>query len=217
MDKLKKIVAEAAISYIEPDSIIGVGTGSTVNFFIDALEPLKHSIKGAVSSSKQSAERLKKIGIQVFDMNEISDLPIYFDGADEINSCLQMIKGGGGALTHEKIIASLAKQFICIVDSSKQVQVLGKFPVPIEVIPMARSHIARQIVIDFQGEPVYRNGVTTDGNIILDVHNLKIHDPLTMETALNQLPGVVSNGIFALQKATTVLVANKTGAYITIK
>lgn len=207
----KKAVAEAAIQYVEKGSIVGVGTGSTTNFFIDALAPLASQLKGAVSSSEASTERLKALGIEVFDLNEVDSFDIYVDGADEVNPQSHMIKGGGAALTREKIVSAVAKRFICIVDDSKEVDVMGKFPLPVEVIPMARSYVAREIV-KLGGDPVYRQGVVTDnGNVILDVHNLKITDAVELETKLNQIVGVVTNGLFAMRGADVVLVATDNG------
>jgi ribose 5-phosphate isomerase A len=210
-DALKKQVAEAAIKYVPHDTIIGVGTGSTVNFFIDALAAIKNKIEGAVSSSEASKIRLQKLGIPIIDLNSVSTLSVYIDGADEINAHLQMIKGGGAALTREKIVAAVAEQFICIADASKKVDVLGKFPLPVEVIPMARSYVARQIV-KLGGDPDYRQGVITDnGNIILDVYNLKIIDPLKLEQDLNNITGVVTNGLFARRPADVLLLATEHG------
>ena len=207
----KKAVAEAAIKYVEPDTIVGVGTGSTVNFFIDALAEIKHKIVGAVSSSDASTEKLKAHGIEVFSLNEVDSLSVYVDGADEVTEHKHMIKGGGAALTREKIVAAVAKTFVCIVDDTKQVPVLGKFPLPVEVIPMARSYVARELV-KLGGDPVYREGVVTDnGNVILDVHNLNIINPREMEDAINSLAGVVTNGIFANRGADIVLVATGSG------
>ena len=207
----KQAVGRAAIKYVEPDTIIGVGTGSTVNYFIDALADIKHQIAGAVSSSVASTERLKALGIDVFELNEVDSLSIYVDGADEVTEHKHMIKGGGAALTQEKIVSAVAKTFVCIVDNSKEVGVLGKFPLPVEVIPMARSYVARELV-KLGGDPVYRNGVVTDnGNVILDVHNLEILNPVELEKAINNIPGVVTNGIFALRGADIVLVATDEG------
>ncbi|KMT64591.1 ribose-5-phosphate isomerase RpiA [Catenovulum maritimum] len=207
----KRAAAEAAIQYVEEDSIIGVGTGSTTNYFIDALAPLADKIRGAVSSSEASTERLKALGIEVFDLNQVSSYDIYVDGADEVNPQKHMIKGGGAALTREKIVAAVAKRFICITDDSKPVDVMGKFPLPVEVIPMARSYVAREIV-KLGGDPVYRQGVVTDnGNVILDVHNMQITDPVSLENTLNQITGVVTNGLFAKRGADIVLVAGKDG------
>jgi len=207
----KQAVGRAAIKYVESDTIIGVGTGSTVNYFIDALADIKHQIAGAVSSSVASTERLKALSIDVFELNEVDSLSIYVDGADEVTEHKHMIKGGGAALTQEKIVSAVAKTFVCIVDNSKEVGVLGKFPLPVEVIPMARSYVARELV-KLGGDPVYRNGVVTDnGNVILDVHNLEILNPVELEKAINNIPGVVTNGIFALRGADIVLVATDDG------
>lgn len=207
----KLAVAKAAIEYVENDSIVGVGTGSTVNFFIDELGKIKHKIEGAVSSSEASTERLKALGIEVFELNEVSQLSVYIDGADEVTEHKHMIKGGGAALTREKIVAGAATTFVCIVDESKRVPVLGKFPLPVEVIPMARSFVARELV-KLGGDPEYRQGVVTDnGNVILDVHNLEILNPRELEQAINNIPGVVTNGIFALRGADIVLSATNTG------
>jgi ribose 5-phosphate isomerase A len=207
----KKAVARAAIKYVEQDSIVGVGTGSTVNFFIDALGEIKNKIEGAVSSSEASTQRLKALGIEVFELNEVSNLSVYIDGADEVTEHKHMIKGGGAALTREKIVAGAAKTFVCIVDESKRVPVLGKFPLPVEVIPMARSFVARELV-KLGGDPEYRQGVITDnGNVILDVHNLEIINPRELEQKINNIPGVVTNGIFALRGADIVLSATNSG------
>lgn len=208
---LKQQVAQAAIEYVVDDAIIGVGTGSTVDCFIDELAKIKDRIRGAVSSSERSTLKLKQYGIEVFDLNSVYDLPVYVDGADEVNSHLAMIKGGGGALTREKIVAAVAKQFICIADHSKLVKVLGDFPLPIEVIPSARSYVARQL-IKFGGEPRLREGFTTDnGNVILDLHGLQIVDPYTLEREINQIVGVVCNGLFANRGANVLLLGTKTG------
>ncbi|XOV81128.1 MAG: ribose-5-phosphate isomerase RpiA [Aestuariibacter sp.] len=210
-DQKKQAAAEAAISYLEPDAIIGVGTGSTVNYFIDALAEHKNNIAGAVSSSEESTKRLKALGIDVLDLNSVSDLSIYVDGADEITEHLHMIKGGGAALTREKIVAAVADKFICIIDDTKQVPMLGRFPLPVEVIPMARSYVARELV-KLGGDPVYREGVVTDnGNVILDVHNLKIMDPVALENTINQIVGVVTNGLFAKRGANVVLIGTEQG------
>ena len=213
--EMKKIAAQAALQFVKPDMIVGVGSGSTVNCFIEALGTLKDQIKGAVAASKNSEALLREQGIEVFSTNDVSSLDIYVDGADEINPQKMMIKGGGAALTREKIVAALAKNFICIVDSSKQVDVLGStFPLPIEVIPMARSQVARKLVA-LGGAPEYREGVVTDnGNIILDVHNFEILNPVEMEKELNNIAGVVTNGIFALRPANTVIVGTPNGAKI---
>ena len=213
--EMKKIAAQAALQFVKPDMIVGVGSGSTVNCFIEALGTLKDQIKGAVAASKNSEELLRQQGIEVFSTNDISSLDIYVDGADEINPQKMMIKGGGAALTREKIVAALAKNFICIVDSSKQVDVLGStFPLPIVVIAMARSQVARKLVT-LGGAPEYREGVVTDnGNIILDVHNFAIMNPVEMEKELNNIAGVVTNGVFALRPANTVIVGTPDGAKI---
>jgi len=210
-DEMKKAAAEAALEYIKPGDMVGVGTGSTVNFFIDALATIKHRIEGAVSSSEASTERLKSHGIPVFDLNEVNELSVYVDGADEVTKHMAMIKGGGGALTREKIVAAVAEKFVCIVDDSKLVDVMGNFPLPIEVIPMARSYVARRIV-KLGGQPVYREGFVTDnGNQILDVHNMSIVDPLKLETDLNQIVGVVTNGLFAHRGANIVVMGTPEG------
>ncbi|WP_438864270.1 ribose-5-phosphate isomerase RpiA [Neptunicella sp.] len=207
----KKIAAEAAIDYVENDAIVGVGTGSTVNYFIDALATVRHKIKGAVSSSEASTEKLKALGIEVYDLNSVGYFDIYVDGADEITDHKHMIKGGGAALTREKIVSAVANKFICIIDQSKQVPILGDFPLPVEVIPMARSYVAREIV-KLGGDPVWRQGVVTDnGNIILDVHNLKILNPPELESQLNNIVGVVTNGLFAHRGADIVLVGRDNG------
>lgn len=208
-ETLKKMAAEAALQFIKPGMVLGVGSGSTVNHFIDALKTVKGKIEGAVASSDATAARLKALGIPLLDLNSVSELPLYVDGADEINDAKQMIKGGGGALTREKIIAAVAKQFVCIADMTKKVDLLGKFPVAIEVIPMARSYVARQIV-KLGGDPVYREGFKTDnGNVILDVYNLKILSPLAFEEKFNNLTGVVTNGIFAARPADVLLLATE--------
>jgi len=208
---MKKAAAEAALEYIKAGDMVGVGTGSTVNFFIDALATIKHKIEGAVSSSEASTERLRSHGIPVFDLNEVNELSVYVDGADEVTQHMAMVKGGGGALTREKIVAAVAKEFICIVDDSKLVDVMGKFPLPIEVIPMARSYVARCIV-QMGGQPVYREGFVTDnGNQILDVHNLSIIDPVKLETELNNVVGVVTNGLFAQRGANVVVMGSPDG------
>ncbi|QGT77903.1 ribose-5-phosphate isomerase RpiA [Guyparkeria halophila] len=207
----KKLAAQAAIEYVPAGSIVGVGTGSTVNYFIDELAKIKNRIEGAVSSSEASTQRLKDHGIEVFDLNSVDSVPVYIDGADESNENLQLIKGGGGALTREKIIAQMAKKFVCIADETKLVDVLGAFPLPVEVIPMARSMIARELV-KRGGQPVYRDGFVTDnGNQILDVHNLRIMEPAKLETELNDLPGVVTVGIFALRPADVLILGTADG------
>ena len=203
----KQRAARAALDYIEDDTIVGVGTGSTVNCFIDELAEIKHRIDGAVASSIATEVRLRQHKIPVVDLNGVRELAIYVDGADEATRHLQLIKGGGGALTREKITAAVSEKFICIVDDTKLVDVLGAFPLPIEVIPMARSHVAREI-IKLGGQPVLREGVTTDnGNIILDVHNLTILNPSELEQQLNQLTGLVTNGLFTTRRADLLLVA----------
>jgi ribose 5-phosphate isomerase A len=214
-DELKVAVGQKAADYIDPllneKSIVGVGTGSTANCFIDALAKSKHKFDGAVASSEVTADRLAGHGIQVYDLNDVNELLVYVDGADETNANLELIKGGGGALTREKIVASVARQFICIVDETKLVDVLGKYPLPIEVIPMARSAVARKIVA-LGGQPVYRQGFTTDnGNIILDIHGLSITDPCAMEDTLNSITGVVTQGLFAKRPADILLVGKASG------
>ncbi|RUO63310.1 ribose-5-phosphate isomerase [Pseudidiomarina planktonica] len=210
-DKQKQQAAEAAIEYVERGAVIGVGTGSTVNFFIDALAAMKNDIDAAVSSSEASTARLKQHGIEVIELNNVADLPVYVDGADEIDHHLRMVKGGGGALTREKIIAAVAKKFVCIADDSKLVKRLGGFPIPVEVIPMARSYVARQIV-KLGGDPVWRQGFTTDnGNVILDIHNFDILNPVQLEEELNSIVGVVTNGLFADRGADIALLAGPDG------
>ena len=207
-EQKKQAVARAAIEYVEYDDIIGVGTGSTVDYFIEYLKPLKNKISGTVASSISTKEKLEANGIRVLDLNEVSDIPIYIDGADEVNPNLQLIKGGGGALTREKIIAGASNKFLCIVDESKVVDVLGKFPLPIEVLPMARSFVAREI-IKIKGMPIWREELITDnGNIILDINHLDIIEPIKLEKELNQIPGVVTVGLFAARGADKVLVSN---------
>jgi ribose 5-phosphate isomerase A len=209
--ELKQAVARAAIEHVPTGGVIGVGTGSTANCFIDELGKIKHRIDGAVASSDASAQRLKKLGIEVMQLNDVSDLPVYVDGADEITHHLAMIKGGGGALTREKIVAAVARKFVCIADQTKLVDTLGKFPLPIEVIPMARSYVAREIV-KLGGQPALRQGFTTDnGNVILDVHNLQIMKPLELESTLNQIAGVVANGLFARRGADVLLLGGDNG------
>lgn len=210
-DEQKQAAAQAAIQYVPKGSLVGVGTGSTANYFIDALATIKHQIEGAVASSQATAERLKKHGIEVFDLNTVDNLPVYVDGADEITRHLHMIKGGGGALTREKIVAAVARKFICIADQGKLVDVLGNFPLPIEVIPMARSYVAREIVL-LGGQPALRMGFTTDnGNLILDIHNFNIANPVELETTLNQIAGVVTNGLFARRGADLLLLGTSQG------
>ncbi len=210
-DDRKKEVAKAAIGYIEDDSIVGVGTGSTVNFFIDELAKIKGRIKGAVSSSLASEELLKQHHIPVLTLNSVIEIPVYVDGADESNKHKHLIKGGGGALTREKIVAAASKQFVCIIDDSKMVPALGKFPLPVEVIPMAQGYVARQIS-KLGGQPLLRQNFTTDnGNIILDVHDMMIDNPLELEQKLNQIVGVVTNGLFAQRPADILLIASDDG------
>jgi ribose 5-phosphate isomerase A len=211
----KKAVAEAAARYVEDRldeyTVIGVGTGSTANLFIEYLGEFRHDINATVASSEETARRLKALNIPVIDLNAAPEVTIYVDGADEANKYLQLIKGGGGALTREKIIAAVAREFVCIVDDSKMVDVLGSFPLPVEVIPMARSHVGRQIV-KLGGDPVYREGFTTDnGNIIIDIHNMSIVDPRKLEEKLNQITGVVTNGLFAMRPADKLFIGAKEG------
>jgi ribose 5-phosphate isomerase A len=208
-DELKQQVAKAAVAYVK-EGIIGVGTGSTANYFIEELAKVKGKIEGAVASSEATAQRLRGHGIQVFDLNNIDGMDIYVDGADEITEHLHMLKGGGGALTREKIVAAVAKQFICICDESKYVPVLGKFPLPVEVLPMARSYVARELV-KLGGQPKLRDFTTDNGNVILDVWNLKIDDPVAMEAKINQIVGVVTNGLFAARPANILLLATADG------
>jgi len=210
-DELKKAVAKAAIAHVPEDCIVGVGTGSTANFFIAELAGIKGRLEGAVASSEATAARLKAAGIRVFELNAVDDLPVYVDGADEVTRHLHMIKGGGGALTREKIVAAVAAKFVCIADESKLTDVLGAFPLPVEVIPMARSHVARELV-KLGGLPELRQGITTDnGNIILDVHGLAIVNPVTLEGEINQIVGVVANGLFARRGADVLLLATRDG------
>ncbi|MEY8247277.1 MAG: ribose-5-phosphate isomerase RpiA [Bermanella sp.] len=214
-DALKQAVGQAAVDYILPHledhSIIGVGTGSTANCFVDALAKVKHKFDGAVASSDATAQRLKDHGIPVYDLNVASELEFYIDGADETNDQLQLIKGGGAALTREKIVAACAKQFVCICDDSKWVDILGGFPLPVEVIPMARSYVARELV-KLGGDPVYRLGVVTDnGNVILDVHNMNIGSAIELEQRINDIVGVVTNGLFACRPADVLLMGTKDG------
>jgi len=210
-DELKQRVAQAALKHVVEDAVVGVGSGSTVNFFIDALATIKGRIDGAVAASDASAERLRKHGIRVFDLNSVNELPVYIDGADEITEHLAMIKGGGGALTREKIVSAVAKTFVCICDSSKLVPVLGKFPLPVEVIPMARSYVGREL-LKRGAQPVLRENFKTDnGNLILDCHGLTIVDPPGLERELNQIVGVVTNGLFAQRAADVLLLAEADG------
>jgi ribose 5-phosphate isomerase A len=216
-DQLKELVAHEALKHVQ-DAIVGVGSGSTVFKFIDALATIKHKIDGAVAASEASAERLKKHGIRVFDLNSVNDLPVYIDGADEITEHLHMIKGGGGALTREKITAAVARKFVCICDASKLVPVLGRFPLPVEVIPMARSYVGREVV-KMGGQPQLRENFTTDnGNLILDCHGLTLLNPPQTEAQLNQIAGVVTNGVFARRPADVLLLAEGSGVRtITVK
>lgn len=210
-DELKRAVAKAAIAYVEDGTVVGVGTGSTANYFIDYLAAIKHRIEGTVASSEATRQRLIAHGIPVFDLNTVDEIPVYVDGADEADRNLCLIKGGGGALTREKILAAVAKKFVCIADGSKKVDVLGKFPLPVEVIPMARSHVARELV-KLGGDPVYREGFVTDnGNIILDVHNMVIAQPVKLEEAINNIVGVVTVGLFAMRGADVLLVGTGEG------
>lgn len=213
-DEMKKAAAIKALEFIENDTIVGVGTGSTVNHFIDALATIKNKIEGAVSSSEESSKRLKSHGIEVFDLNNVDALDVYVDGADEITKHMSMIKGGGAALTREKIVAAVAKKFICIADDSKQVELLGEFPLPVEVIPMARSYVARELV-KLGGDPEYRQGVITDnGNVILDVYNLSIIDPKKLEADINAIVGVVTNGLFAQRGADILILGTKSSVCV---
>jgi ribose 5-phosphate isomerase A len=214
-DELKQAVAEAAVAYILPmleaDTIVGVGTGSTANLFIDELAKHKGLFDGTVASSEASTERLKKHGIPVYDLNSVDSIRVYVDGADESNDNLHLIKGGGAALTREKIVAACSDEFVCIADESKLVKILGDFPLPVEIIPMARGHVARELV-KLGGDPVYREGVVTDnGNHILDVYNLEILDPIALEKSINGIVGVVTNGLFAKRSADILLLATKDG------
>lgn len=212
---MKKLVAQAALKYVEPDTIVGVGTGTTVDYFIDALASIKHTIEGAVASSVASERKLRAQGINVFDLNAVNEVPVYIDGADEVDENLYLVKGGGGALTREKILATSARKFICTVDASKEVKILAKqFPLAIEVIPMARSLVARELV-KLGGSPVYREGFVTDnGNIILDVFELKILNPLQWENTLNNIVGIVEHGLFAHRPADVLLVCDETGKIV---
>jgi ribose 5-phosphate isomerase A len=210
-DELKALVAKEALKHVVEDAVVGVGSGSTVNLFIDALAGIKGRIEGAVAASEASADRLRKHGIRVFELNAVDELPVYIDGADEINEHLHMIKGGGGALTREKIVAAVARKFVCICDASKFVPVLGKFPLPVEVIPMARSHVGRELM-RLGGQPVLRENYKTDnGNLILDCHGLSIIDPPALEAQLNNIAGVVTNGIFARRPADVLLLGSAEG------
>ena len=210
-DEQKRLVAREAIKYVIDDTFVGVGSGSTANYFIDALAKIKHRIKGAVASSIKTAERLKDHGIPIVELTAVNELPVYIDGADEVTEHGAMIKGGGGALTREKIVATVAKKFVCIADESKLVPVLGKFPLPVEVIPMARAYVARQMV-KLGGQPKLRERFATDnGNIVLDVWGLSILNPVELETAVNNIAGVVTNGLFARRGADVLLIGTKTG------
>jgi len=210
-DEQKRAVAQAAIQHVPAGCIVGVGTGSTANYFIEELARIKHKIEGAVASSEATAQRLRSHGIEVMDLNSVNELPLYVDGADEVTKHLHMIKGGGGALTREKIVAAVARKFVCVADQSKLVEVLGEFPLPVEVIPMARSYVAREIA-RLGGQPMLRHGFTTDnGNVILDVRGLQILNPVELETALNQITGVVTNGLFARRGANVLLLGTDSG------
>ena len=210
-DELKQAVARAALDHVVEGKIVGVGTGSTARLFIEALAGIKDRITGAVASSEDTRQRLEGHGIKVFDLNDVTELPVYIDGADEINAEMHMIKGGGGALTREKIVAAVAEKFVCIVDGSKYVEVMGKFPLPVEVIPMAQAYVARELA-KLGGTPVLRAGFVTDnGNIILDVKGLQILDPIDLETRINQIVGVVSNGLFARRPADVCLLGTESG------
>jgi ribose 5-phosphate isomerase A len=210
-DELKKAVARAALAHVVEGEIVGVGTGSTANCFIDALAVVKHRIRGAIASSELTRKRLEAHGIVVFDLNDVDEIPVYVDGADEINTAMQMIKGGGGALTREKIVAAVARKFVCIADASKMVAVLGSFPLPVEVIPMALGHVRRQLV-KIGGEPLVREGFRTDnGNLIVDLGGLAIVDAIALETRINQIVGVVSNGLFACRPADVCLLGTADG------
>ncbi len=210
-DKMKRAAARAALAFIQDDMILGVGTGSTVDFFIEELRSVKHKLEAVVASSEATAAKIKALGIPLLDLNSVAHLPLYVDSADEVGPYKRLIKGGGGAMTREKIIATAAEKFICIVDQSKQVDLLGNFPVPVEVIPMSRSFVARELV-KLKGDPVYREGFVTDnGNLILDVYNFHILDPLDLEKTINHITGVVDNGIFAQRTADVVLVGLPNG------
>jgi ribose 5-phosphate isomerase A len=211
-DELKIEVAKAALKYVIPGTIIGVGTGSTANFFIDQLATIKSSVKGAVASSVATANRLEGHGINVVDLNEVEEISVYIDGADESDQQLNLIKGGGGALTREKIVAAVSKQFVCIADESKLVNVMGNFPLPVEVIPMSTSYVKRQIIKSIGGVPVLREDFITDnGNLILDIHDLNIEEPKILENTLNNIVGLVTNGLFAIRSADILLLGSKSG------
>ena len=210
-DEMKQAAAKAALAFVPDDGIIGVGTGSTANYFIAELGRIKNRLDGAVASSEATAQQLKSVGLPVYDLNGVDDLDVYVDGADEITNALAMIKGGGGALTREKIVAAVARKFVCIADESKRVDVLGKFPLPVEVIPMARSYVAREL-LKLGGTPVWRKDFVTDnGNVILDVHHLTISEPSELETRVNQIAGVVTNGLFACRGADVLLLGTARG------
>lgn len=210
-DELKQSVANAALAYVPEGAIIGVGTGSTANYFIDGLAGMRDRIQGAVASSEASAKRLAAHGIRLFDLNEIDTLPVYVDGADEIDAGFSMIKGGGAALTREKIVAAVAERFVCIADASKRVEVLGRFPLPVEVIPLARAQVMRALQA-LGGRPVWREGVITDnGNVIVDVHDLQIREPKVLEASINEIVGVVTNGLFAARGADVLLLGTASG------
>lgn len=213
-EHLKQLAAEAALDFVVEGEVIGVGTGSTVNYFIDALGARKDRVRGAVSSSEASTARLRELGIEVLDLNSTGDLPVYIDGADEADPHLRLVKGGGGALTREKIVAAASRRFVCIVDDSKRVPLLGRYPLPVEVIPMARSYVARQLVT-LGGQPVWRRNFLTDnGNVILDVHNLSIVDPVALESTIEQIAGVVAAGLFARRPADVLIVGADSGVEI---
>jgi ribose 5-phosphate isomerase A len=212
-DELKKQAAEAALPYVE-GGVVGVGTGSTVNYFIDALATIKERVEGAVSSSEASSSRLLGCGIPVYDLNTVGELALYVDGADEANPALQLIKGGGGALTREKIVAAVSRRFVCIADESKFVEVLGSFPLPVEIIPMARNHVARELM-KLGGSPIWREGFVTDnGNEILDLHGLEIRSPVELESRINDIPGVVAVGLFAMRPADVLVLGTPSGPWI---
>lgn len=210
-DELKRLAAQAALDHVVPGAVVGVGTGSTVNHFIDGLGAMRDRIPGAVSSSEASTQRLSALGIAVLELDEVDSIPVYVDGADEIDGGFNMIKGGGGALTREKIVAAVAERFVCICDASKRVERLGRFPLPVEVVPMARAHVARQLA-RLGGRVVERRGFVTDnGNLILDVHDLEIDDPVALESELDHIAGVVTNGLFARRGADVLLLATQEG------
>lgn len=213
-DEKKQLAAKAALDYVEVGSVIGIGTGSTANHFIDMLADIKHKLDGTVASSEASANRLKQHGIQVLDLNAVDGISVYVDGADESTRHLQLIKGGGGALTREKIVAAAAKKFVCIADESKLVDLLGRFPLPVEVIPMARGYVARELT-KLGGNPIWRDGFVTDnGNIILDIYSLEIMEPSKLETEINQITGVVTNGLFARRPADVLILGTDRGVKV---